>query len=200
MEFNSNNSKLLNIPKTKAKIASRQDIRDALANFKDGFLGSETMKYAKKGKKNRRALIGVIIALAAILIALLVLVNVLENKTQDPFEEGTKISVPWDSFGSKKPKDYTWEEFEALTAEQSIAFQNYLGESGFEAWMQEAQNQITIPVPWEEDGAKQPEDYTWEEFEALTPEQSIAFQNSFDSFEDFDAWMQKALEEAENAP
>ena len=114
------------------------------------------------------------------------------------------VSAPWEEAGSKQPADYTWEEFEALTPEQSIAFQNYLGESGFETWMssvkelKQEQASEVVSAPWEEAGAKQPADYTWEEFEALTPELSILFQNSFESGEAFEAWMRKVRDDEEN--
>ena len=45
--------------------------------------------------------------------------------------------------------------------------------------------------PWEEDGAKQPSDYTWEEFNELSPEQQEIFFESFESVEDFDMWMDR---------
>ena len=43
--------------------------------------------------------------------------------------------------------------------------------------------------PWDEKGAKQPSEYTWEEFEALSAAQQMAFQNSFESIDDFDKWL-----------
>lgn len=96
--------------------------------------------------------------------------------------------MPWDN-NSKQPDDYTWEEFEALTAEQQIAFQNSFEDwKGFEQWMDRAQY-VELVLPWD-NGGKQPEEYTWEEFEALSVELQMAFQESFDSFEAFDSWMQ----------
>jgi len=62
-----------------------------------------------------------------------------------------------------------------LTGAQQIAFQNYLGERGFEEWMERVQNSSS-DNPWE-NGGKDPEDYTWAEFEALDGAQQIAFQN-----------------------
>ncbi|MBR5310949.1 MAG: hypothetical protein IKU42_07485 [Oscillospiraceae bacterium] len=103
--------------------------------------------------------------------------------------QSTDIYLPWEN-GGKKPKDYTWEEFEALTAEQQIAFQNSFKKfEKFEKWMEEA-TEIKVNLPWENDN-KKPEEYTWEEFEALTAEQQMAFQNSFKNFEEFDKWLKK---------
>jgi len=81
---------------------------------------------------------------------------------------------PWEN-GGKAPAEYTWEEFEALDGAQQIAFQNHLGEAGFEEWMNRVQNTGSVN-PWE-NGGKAPAEYTWEEFEALDAAQQIAFQN-----------------------
>ncbi len=102
-----------------------------------------------------------------------------------------KISVPWEN-GGKQPSDYTWEEFEALTADQQMVFQNSFGKiEDFEKWMEKAQGTAEIETPWE-NGGKNPKDYTWEEFEALTAEQQMAFQSSFEKSEDFEKWMEEA--------
>lgn len=42
--------------------------------------------------------------------------------------------------------------------------------------------------PWEKAGAKQPKDYTWKEYEALTEDQQNAFFDMFESHQAFDAW------------
>ena len=98
--------------------------------------------------------------------------------------------MPWET-GGKAPIDYTWEEFEALSAQEQIAFQNSFDDlTAFNDWLVKAQSSV-VELPWN-DGGKQPEDYTWEEFEALSPEQQLAFQNSFEDVEAFDAWMQEA--------
>lgn len=104
--------------------------------------------------------------------------------------ESETLELPWENDG-KQPEDYTWEEFEALSLELQIAFQESFG--GFEAfdtWMQKATYE-EIPAFSESDG-KQLEEYTWEEFENMTAEEQMRFQNSFDSFEAFDEWLQAA--------
>ena len=72
---------------------------------------------------------------------------------------------------SWKPKDYTWAEYAALTNKQKAAFADYLGASGFQDWLNRVQGQKETVYPWEKPGAKQPEDYTWEEYSALTEAQ-----------------------------
>ena len=70
-----------------------------------------------------------------------------------------------------------------------VQFQNALGFEAFDAWMNQALNQPAA-TPWDVPGAKQPEEYTWEEFEALSGEHQIAFQNVL-GFEAFDAWLKR---------
>ena len=97
--------------------------------------------------------------------------------------------MPWDN-GGKAPSEYTWEEFQALSAEEQIVFQNSFSDpDGFEMWLEEVQD-TELNLPWD-NGGKQPEDYTWEEFESLSPELQIAFQDSFEGLEAFDAWMER---------
>jgi hypothetical protein len=105
--------------------------------------------------------------------------------------QGQMSSNPWEKPGAKQPADYTWEEFEALTGAQQMAFQDYLGEKGFEEWLNRVQNQ-TEKNPWEEPGTKQPQDYTYEEFEALTAAQQMAFQDYLGE-EAFEAWLNRVL-------
>ena len=51
---------------------------------------------------------------------------------------------------------------------------------------------LQTKCPWDEKGAKQPSEYTWEEYEALSGGEQIEFQMSFGEFEDFEAWMYEA--------
>ncbi len=109
-------------------------------------------------------------------------------------DPGSDVYLPWEN-GGKQPSDYTWAEFEALNEGQQMAFQDSFGSFElFDAWMQRAQGSDPgndVYLPWE-NGGKQPSEYTWAEFEALNEGQQMAFQNSFGSFELFEAWMQRA--------
>ena len=121
--------------------------------------------------------------------------NWLKKAQEKPVEK--PVVNPWDAPGAKQPKDYTWEEFNALTADQQMAFQNHLGSAGFETWLNNVlEDQTSAPAknPWDATGAKQPEDYTWEEFNALTAEQQIAFQNHLGPT-GFEAWLDNTLED-----
>lgn len=101
-----------------------------------------------------------------------------------------KYEIPW-ADGGKTPAEYTLEEFEALTAEQQIIFQNsFESIEEFDRWLQQAQPAETFPDF--ETGDKSLFDYTWEEFEAMSAGEQMAFQNSFESIEEFDRWLQQA--------
>ena len=115
------------------------------------------------------------------------------NQAKNQSEE-----VPWDKPGAKQPGEYTWAEFDALTAEQQIIFQNKLGAEAFEAWLNQAKNQFE-EAPWDKPGAKQPGEYTWAEFEALSAEQQMDFQNKLGA-EDFEAWMNQVQNESVHNP
>ena len=101
-----------------------------------------------------------------------------------------KYGAPWADAG-KQPSDYTWEEFEALTAEQQIIFQNSFETfDAFDQWLQQAQAGDAIPTI--DVSGKSLWDYTWEEFEAMDAGQQMAFQNSFESLAEFDSWLMMA--------
>ncbi len=111
-----------------------------------------------------------------------------EDWMEDAQAENGKL--PWVKEG-RSPSDYTWDEFLALDGPLQIQFQNaFEDDKAFEKWMLEAQEDVT-DIPWE-NGGKKPEEYTWEEFNKLTGPQQIKFQESFEKFEDFEKWMDKA--------
>ena len=108
-------------------------------------------------------------------------------------------SLPWEN-GGKTPDQYTWAEFEALTVEQQDAFVEWFSSvDAFYAWVEKADGAISgtgnasgeTPV-WNK-GGKTPDQYTWEEFEALTDEEKEAFYSWFATVDDYIEWMDKAL-------
>ena len=108
--------------------------------------------------------------------------------------EPEQIERPWEQPGAKQPNDYTWDEFLALSPDMQIAFQRAFGSSAnFEAWMNRVQSAGPehFECPWEQPSTKQPNDYTWDEFLALSPELQIAFQRAFGSSANFEAWMNR---------
>jgi len=104
------------------------------------------------------------------------------------------MSMPKETQQAENLSDYTWEEFSALSDQEKLAFSQKFEGDDFEKWLGEVKPQETTPeetMPWEQ-GGKQPDAYTWEEYEALTPGQQMGFFNWFDSVEAFDAWMNRA--------
>ena len=101
------------------------------------------------------------------------------------------VTIPAVSDG-KQPSENTWEEYQAMTEEEQLEFQNKFGsQEVFEAWLDAAMladtEQELADAPWK-NGGKQPSEYTWEEFEALSGPQQIAFQNVLGQ-EAFEAWL-----------
>lgn len=98
----------------------------------------------------------------------------------------------WDLSG-KTPDAYTWEEYQALSPEQQDAFYLWFGSlEAFEVWMENAKpDEERQPEIWDKPG-KQPNEYTWEEYQSLTPEEQDLFFLWFDSIDAFEAWMNQA--------
>lgn len=106
-------------------------------------------------------------------------------------EETTEPLLMWDRPG-KQPDTYTWEEYQELSPEyQDAFFRWFISKGAFEAWMNKAQSaQETTPVlKWDKPG-KEPSEYTWEEYQELTPEEQDAFFQWFGSVASFEAWME----------
>ena len=127
----------------------------------------------------------------------------------DPTEETVSQSGTGDNPGKtdtpgqtgKKPSDYTWAEYEALTEKEKDTFYAWFGsQSAFEAWMEKVKPEETEPtVPaWNKPG-KTPDQYTWDEFQALSQIEQDAFYHWFDSQYAFEAWME-AAKPAETEP
>lgn len=95
---------------------------------------------------------------------------------------------------NKAVTEYTWEEFSSLKQSEQIKFQNsFESEAELEKWLNLAQGGGEEYIPWVE-GGKQPEDYTWEDFNSLTLPQQDKFKLAFDEEDGFDKWL------AENKP
>ena len=77
-----------------------------------------------------------------------------------------------------------------------MAFQKYFDSiEDFEEWLEKAMSEdpnSDTYIPWEH-GGKTPNKYTYEEFEALSAAQQMAFQKYFDSIEEFSEWLESVL-------
>ncbi len=143
----------------------------------------------KKSKLSLIIIIASLVVVGLLAFFFLGMGDLLNNNTS------SEVERPWEEEGSKQPSEYTWKEFNDLEGDQQIAFQNaFENFEEFEKWMENANpeaSETEVEIPWEETGEKQPNEYTWKEFEALDGAQQIAFQNSFEKFEDFEKWMEK---------
>lgn len=117
-----------------------------------------------------------------------------------PVEDTAPIEKPWEN-GGKAVEEYTWKEFEELNgAQQEAFFEVFESAEAFDSWMNRVHPSDTVPVeetmpiekPWE-NGGKELEEYTWEEFEELSGAQQEAFFEAFESAEAFDLWMNRVL-------
>ena len=116
-------------------------------------------------------------------------------------DEGTAPILIWDKPG-KLPDAYTWEEYQNLSQEERDAFFNWFdSEETFEAWMESAKlaESTETDMKWDE-SEKLPSAYTWEEYQALTPEKKEAFYHWFESVDAFEAWMDAVKPEENTTP
>lgn len=118
-------------------------------------------------------------------------------------QEGEATIGNWDKPG-KDPDQYTWEEYEALSREEQEAFfQWFATKAEFNAWLEAAKPQESsgLAADWNKPD-KNPDQYTWKEYEALSPEEQEAFFQWFATRADFEAWMEavKPAESTEPAP
>ena len=99
----------------------------------------------------------------------------------------------WNKPG-KKPKEYTWEEYQELSMEDQERFYQWFSSlKAFENWMKSVKPEETTSTEekWNKPG-KKPNEYTWEEYQKLTPEEQDLFFLWFESIEAFEAWMAAA--------
>ena len=98
----------------------------------------------------------------------------------------------------QNPEDYTWEAYQAMSAEEQDAFFQYFDSvDAFEAWLEAVRP--TESFIWDRPG-KRPDAYTWEAYQALSPEEQEAFFRWFDSVESFEMWMETVRPGEATAP
>lgn len=116
-------------------------------------------------------------------------------------EETTEPVLSWDK-QNKEPSAYTWEEYQALSQKEQDAFYMWFGsEAAFEAWMNAVKPEETTEplMQWDKPG-KEPDAYTWEEYQTLTPEEQDAFYLWFESEAAFEAWVNAVKPEETTEP
>ena len=106
----------------------------------------------------------------------------------------TTPAVTTPGAGGKAPQDYTWEEYTALPIEEQATFPDlFESMDAFYAWMDKAQKEAQDPG-FDTDidlNGKKPEDFTWDDYMALTVEQQMLFPDLFESMDAFNAWYQR---------
>lgn len=152
--------------------------------------------------KNNKFLIFSLCVFLAAVIALVGYLLFWKDSTvpQLPAEEEQLPAMPWEAEGAVQPADYTWADYEALSPQEKEAFFDaFSSVEAFDAWMQAAHpeenteaepSEAPVLLPWEAEGAVQPEDYTWADYNALDPQAKEVFFDAFGSVEAFDAWLQ----------
>ena len=110
--------------------------------------------------------------------------------------EESDVSVEkWNKTG-KQPDEYSWKEYQKLSNEDQESFYQWFGsEEAFETWMtsvKSEENMVEVEA-WEKSG-KQPDKYSWEEYQKLSDADKESFYQWFDSVEKFEAWMTSAKE------
>ena len=98
-------------------------------------------------------------------------------------------TFPWED-GGKSPEEYTYSEFLALSAEEQSAFANtFANANAFTAWQKSAlENDDTLELPWE-NGGKQPAEYTWDDFLALSDIEKDIFYLAFPNTDAYHQWL-----------
>jgi len=130
------------------------------------------------------------------------------TEEEDLDEEIVVEILPWDVEGGKPHDAYTKSDYDQLTERQKELFLAFfLTPDARDAWMiryglmdpppednpapdddEFSDDYIVETIPWEEDGAKAPEDYTWAEYQQLTPFQKEVFRDSFFIPGTFEQW------------
>jgi hypothetical protein len=110
-------------------------------------------------------------------------------------EETTATLPSWEE-QEKAPDEYSWDEYQALSPEDQDAFYLWFGsKDAFESWMEAAKPQQTVPAAiWDKPG-KTPDRYTFDEYQALTPQEQDLFYQWFSSRDAFEAWLDQATQE-----
>ena len=121
------------------------------------------------------------------------------NQTK-PNDSGAEI-LAWDET-KKSPKEHTWAEYQALSsAEQESFFQWFESADAFEVWMIQVkpEEEPAAELVWG-NSDKQPNEYTWAEYQALSPEKQEAFFQWFESVKAFEEWMNQVKPGEEALP
>lgn len=114
----------------------------------------------------------------------------IDSNTPSTVEE-TALKLPWEN-GGKSPEEYTYSEFLTLSTDEQSAFANtFTNADAFTAWQKiAAESDNSLQLPWK-NGGKQPAEYSWDEFLALTATEKDLFPLAFPTTNDYHQWLDK---------
>ena len=132
--------------------------------------------------KQKKILIGV---LSVVLVVVCAVALLLEINTRKQKEESELANA-----GDERDT-YSWEEYQTLSLEdQDAYFQMFDSVEAFEDWMESVKpvDGTEPELLWNKTG-KNPDAFTWEEYQALDAREKDAFYSWFDSEAAFEKWL-----------
>lgn len=122
--------------------------------------------------------------------------------TEPPTEATTEATDPTEppptiDISNKDPEDFTWADYQALPMDLQALFPDYFENmDAFYAWYNRVNPNGSAVEPDTEPTEEievilHPEQYTWEQYKALPPEQQMLFPDYFESYDDFKAWWER---------
>lgn len=120
-----------------------------------------------------------------------------QSVCENAAENEEEIHLDNDFLDGKKPTDFTWEEYQNLTTEQQAVFPDYFESlDAYQSWCESVhpiEAADTDESILEDDylNGKDPANFTWEEYQNLTPDQQAMLPDYFESYDAFLEWKDK---------
>ena len=104
----------------------------------------------------------------------------------------------------KNPQKITWEQYQQLSPEEQAYFpDNFENMDEYNAWYEKNNpndqksdiDQTEVKIPIIDLQGKSPLEWTWEEYQELSPEEQAYFPDYFESFEEYQLWYDKVSAE-----
>ncbi|MBR6658236.1 MAG: hypothetical protein IKL18_08725 [Oscillospiraceae bacterium] len=157
---------------------------------------SENIKANSKVETIKKILWVTIIAVIVIIFAIIVMFAL--PASEEPENRKNNISIN----EIKGAKEYTREEYEALSPEEKLIFPDYFDDmEQYEEWYENnigMGSNSDLEVPEMDLKDKDPQDFTLEDYNNLTPEEKAVFPDCFESMEDYTDWYNNVMSEQES--
>ena len=144
-----------------------------------------------KNRKNIKNILWVIIGICATAIIVTVIIFVPKVVSGDKPNSTVIDEI-------KNPESYTWEQYQALTPEEKMMFPDYFENMDeYNVWYESVAptGDEGANIPKVDLAGKNPEDFTWEDYQKLSIEEKMIFPDYFDSFEAYQKWYDSVCEE-----